>query len=453
MKKDLSKEKSNFSKASVITLIVFVAVLGVLMSIFCVLYALERTKQGKTSIALENVYQRSFFDLVENINNTEIKMAKLLNSTSEDYSRDLLSQIHENTYGAQNNLSYLPVSMNGIPETTKFINQLSAYANSLAKSPDAILSKDERNELVELYNSVSNIKYQLNQLSVEILNGYNISKNSSLDRNKNYNNFTTKLQEVKSTDVEYPSMIYDGPFSDSVINKEIKGLNYNELSKEEITEIANNLFENAEKIEFLSETNGKFKTYDYRINLNNNFEHYAQFTKKGGKLLTLSSFSNNQKILLTEKEAIEIAEKFAEEQGLKNLECVWSETAQGDIYLNLAPVIDDIVYYPDLIKVKVDLGTGNILGWEASSYYTNSHERSLSKPTISKTNAENQIEDPFEIVQTRLALSPIDHKEILTIEVECRKQGNTYYFYFNAETGNLENILKVIQTKNGNLLM
>ena len=108
MKRDLSKEKSNFSKASVITLIVFVAVLGVLMSVFCILYALEKTKQEEKSVALENVYQRSFFDLVENINNTEIKMAKLLNSTDEDYSRDLLSQIHENAYGAQNNLSYLP---------------------------------------------------------------------------------------------------------------------------------------------------------------------------------------------------------------------------------------------------------------------------------------------------------------------------------------------------------
>ena len=193
--------------------------------------------------------------------------------------------------------------------------------------------------------------------------------------------------------------------------------------------------------------------FDFKLILNNNFEYYAQLTKLGGKLLTLSSFSNNGKNLLTENEAIEIAEKFAKQQGLENMECVWNETAQGDIYLNLAPVVNNIVYYPDLIKVKVDLGTGNVLGWEASSYYTNSHERKLPEPEISKATAESQIEEDFEIVESRLTLSPIDHKEVLTYEIECTKEGNTYYFYFNAETGKLENILKVIQTKNGDLLM
>ena len=72
--KDLSKEKSNMSKAGVITLIVFVVVLGIMMTVFCVLYAINKNGYHTTSVNLENIYQRSFYDLVDNINNTETQL-------------------------------------------------------------------------------------------------------------------------------------------------------------------------------------------------------------------------------------------------------------------------------------------------------------------------------------------------------------------------------------------
>ena len=136
------------------------------------------------------------------------------------------------------------------------------------------------------------------------------------------------------------------------------------------------------------------------------------------------------------------------------MECVWSDLVGNDTYLNLAPVINNIIYYPDLIKVKVDLGTGEILGWEATSYYTNHVDRELKKPTITKNQARNNISSDFKVLSSRLALSPLEYnREILTYEFKCSKNGAIYYFYYNAYDGTLENILKVIQTENGSLLM
>ena len=117
--KDLSKEKANISKASLVTLIVFVGVLGVMMTVFCVLYAVNKKAYHESSVNLENVYQRSFFDLVDDINNAEVKLGKLVNSTNEAYVQKLLSEIHESAASAQNNISRLPISMNGIPETNR----------------------------------------------------------------------------------------------------------------------------------------------------------------------------------------------------------------------------------------------------------------------------------------------------------------------------------------------
>ena len=383
--KDLSKEKANISKASLITLLVFVGVLGIMMTVFCVLYAVNKKAYTESSVNLENVYQRSFFDLVDDVNNAEVKLGKIVNATNEAYVQKLLSEIHESAASAQNNLSRLPLSMNGIPETTRFINQLNGFANVLSRKKATAISAAERQTLVDLYRAVSDIKYNLNNMSNEISNGYNISVNSNKNEKQDFSDFTLLFQSIKSSGEDYPTMIYDGPFSDSVVSKEIRGLTGEEISKDE-----------AEKI----------------------------------------------------------ATDFAKKQGLNNMECVWSGSLGSDTYLNLAPVENGIVLYPDLIKVKIDLSSGNVLGWEASPFYTNHRERNLSHPNVSKKASENRVPDDFKIIETRLALSPLDfNREVLTNEVKATKEGSTFYFYFNAETGNLENILKVVKTENGNLMM
>lgn len=466
--RDLRKEKSNLSKASVITLIVFVAVLGVLMTVFCVLYATKKTELKESSTNLEMVYQRSFYDLVDNINNAEVKLGKLINSTSDDYAKKLLAEVYENANNAQNNLSYLPISLNGISETLKFINQLGGFSTTLTKAGSKRLTTSDKEILKELYRSVSDIKYRLNEMSGEISKGYNILSHSKLPSGKDFTEFTQRIQSVKTTDTTYPSMIYDGPFSDSIVNKEIKGLNFEEISKEEAKQKASEIFKDQEKtvqsnrgksspattISFVGETNGRFKTFDFNISLENGLQYYAQISKKGGKLLTLSSFDNKKGKNLSQDQAIEIAKTFATSQGLENMECVWTENIGGDSYINLAPIENNVVLYPDLVKVKIDLENGNIIGWEATTYYTNHVERTLSEPLISSDEAKENIDESFEIVATQLALSPLNYnREVLTHEFKCQKDGATYYFYFNAENGNLENILKVVSTDSGNLLM
>lgn len=450
---NVKEEKTTLSKKSVITLIVFTIVLGILAITFCILYAVDMTKLERTSINLENVYQRTFYDLVDNVNNTEIKMSKLLASTDNDYSNELLLEINDNLTSAQNQISYLPISMNGIDETTKFINQLSGYTSTLAKNTKSgkTLSTEERVKLRELYNSIYGLKIKLNQISAKINQGYNISDNASASK-EDYNKFTQNLRQIKSNDQDYPSMIYDGPFSDSTCNKEIKGLNFDEISRQEAEVIAKEIFKNAD-VKFATETNGKFQTYDFNV-IQNNLNLYVQITKKGGKLLTISSKNNRNAEKITHNEAIKIAEDFVSNLGIANMQCVWTDKIQSDVYLNLAPVINDVIIYPDLIKVKVDLDSGSIVGYEACAYYTNHVERNLQPARISKTAAKNKIDSKYKIETIRLALSPIEYKgEILTYEFKCKYQGSTYYIFINASTGAEENILKVIETQNGNLLM
>ena len=446
-------EKSNLSKKSVVTLVVFTIVLAILAITFAVLYAINMRKLEQTSINLENIYQRSFYDLVDSVNNTEIKMSKLLASTDADYSNNLLMEINDNLTSAENELSYLPISLNGIPETLKFVNQLGGYTEILAKNTKngKNLSAEERSKLRELYNAIYGIKIKLNKISTEMVNGYNISENAG-ESKEDYNKFTQNMQQVKNQNVDYPTMIYDGPFSESTLNKEIKGLNFAEISKEDAKTVVKEIFPNS-KVEFAREVNGKFQTYDFNVE-KDNLKRYVQITKKGGKVLTISSMTNKKQENITHEKAIEIAENFTQKLGIKNMKCVWTDKIQSDVYLNLAPVINNVIIYPDLIKVKVDMASGEIIGYEACTYYTNHTDRKIGSAKISKAEALKMVDEKYTVEKTSLSLSPIDYEgEKLTYEFKCRYQGATYYIYINAETGAEENILKVVETDNGNLIM
>ena len=65
------EDRSNFSKKTVVTLIVFTIVLGVMAVVFSVLYAIQMKELSDKSVSLEKVYQRTFYDLVDSVNNTE----------------------------------------------------------------------------------------------------------------------------------------------------------------------------------------------------------------------------------------------------------------------------------------------------------------------------------------------------------------------------------------------
>ena len=84
------------------------------------------------------------------------------------------------------------------------------------------MSNEEISTLEKLRDSFSMLKTKINELSKNIYSNNIFNQSTKLDGD--YNEFTLKLQNIKAGDVEYPTMIYDGPFSDSTVNKKIKNL-------------------------------------------------------------------------------------------------------------------------------------------------------------------------------------------------------------------------------------
>ena len=111
-----------------------------------------------------------------------------------------------------------------------------------------------------------------------------------------------------------------------------------------------------------------------------------------------------------------------------------------------------VVMYPDLIKVKVALDDGSVLGIETTGYLNSHCTREIPQDIITEEKAKEVINKELEILSTNLAMIPTEWKtEVLCWEFKGKVDGNEFLVYINAETGKEEDILVIVNTPEGTL--
>lgn len=442
------------SKANVITIVVCSIITAVAISVMGIVWGMSSANIDQLKMQLNYTYQNNFYSLNDNINNIETNLSKLLVSKDEKMQEKYLTQIVSLCESSSNSLASLPLDHNALNQTTKFVNQLGGYAFSLhekiVKGED--ITDDDISQLEILHQSATQVKYELNRLANLINSGYSIVDNIA-DPNIRINNFSGEWNGVNNNTIEYPSLIYDGPFSDSVENKIVKGLSDKEINQTEAEMQIKKWFEGW-NVNGSGETNGKdFTTWNFSLSKDDEIG-YAQITKKGGLLLAFGSDVQVNAENKSLEECELLAQKFAEKVGIKDAKIVWSTNCEGFVYCNLVYVQDGVVVYPDMIKIKVSSTTGEIVGWEARSWAFNHIVRTNLKPTISKETAQTKIDPYLDVLSAKLTVIPSEYVgENLAWEFKALKAGSVYYVYIDAFTGEDRNIMKVIDTNDGELLM
>ena len=485
--------------------IITVAILSSIIVVMGVVLFSTNSTLTETSMNLENLYQRSFYDLVNNVNNMEVEVSKLMVTNDSTSQQKSLAKLKQQSSDAENSLSLLPINENVLEKTTRFMNQFNGYCTSLITYKDGKIENEDYETLGKIYSSIEIIKKELNAIMDKVMKGYKISDHISEDANKS--DFSLNFVGLSNDTVEYPSMIYDGPFSDSTIQRKIKGWPETEITENDSENLITKIFENKiTNLNYLGETQGNFVTYDFGVNTEDGKNYFVQVTKNGGFLLTISSniLSNgNSEEYTTEvikddsvvdkntektdtnddnalnkaenggldgsegvkvesvnninketKTAVLMAESFAEKLGLENMKCVWSASSEQISYINLAPVIDDIIMYPDLIKVKVDLNNNSIIGWEATSYAYNHTQRDELIPELTEAEAKKLVSKNLQIDSQKLCVIPLEFVgETLAYEFAGTYNDFNYYLYIDAYTGNQVKVLKVVQTDEGELVL
>ena len=411
---------------------------------FCVTSATYQTQ-------LENTYMKSFYELVDNVNTLEVDLSKVIATNKLSSQRELLDDIYSTCLLGVTNINNLPINNEKLTEINKILNTSGGFAYSLLLEnfKGNLITNEDYLQINNIYDKVRELQYDINKYIRELKYDYSILDDVNFG-DVNENSFSGGIVDTESSSAEVPTLIYDGPFSDSVLNKEIKGLPSNEFTLEEVEFNLATVFTNSE-IKYIGETLGKFETYNFE--LKGDIDLYVSVTKRGGFLLNISAFGGGSGNTGSIEEGINHAEEFAINVGLENMYSVWHQQSGNILYVNLAPIKDHVIYYSDLVKVKVDLSLMKIVGWEATAYATNHVDRSFSS-SIGILDAQDELNSNLKIVERNLSIIPDKFVgELSAYEFICEWEDYTYYIYIDSHTGEEIDIMRVIETSNGNLLM
>ena len=439
----------------------------VLISIIAVLALVIYKKQTEYRQASENSYNQAFYELVDYVQNVENYLGKSLISTTPEHGAETLTNVWKEANLAQTYLSQLPISSNELENTSKFLNQVSDYSYSLSRKNinNESLTQEDLDNLKELHDYSISLENVLNQLSNDINDGRIkwgelTKKGSSVFAREVSNISKDSFKNIEQEFHEYAGLIYDGAFSEHITKSEKVGLIGDDIDEEKAKNIATEFIGNDRIKEINSNglaENADIPTFDFTIKLNdeeNASDINIAITKKGGHILYINFNRDVGAETIDAKTAKDIGIKFLESKGYNDMKATYYIKEEGVMTINYAYSQNDVIMYPDLIKLKVALDNGEILGIETEGYLNSHTERELKDPKITKEEAKKKLNKDLEIKAEELAVIPTEYKtEILCWEFKGAVGGTEFLVYINAENGKEEDILTIVNTPNGTLTM
>ncbi|MBE7087367.1 MAG: hypothetical protein E7369_03610 [Clostridiales bacterium] len=403
---------------------------------------------------LEAGYSKSFYDTIEQVDNIDLNLSKILVTKDSGAMQKYLVDTAINSELAENDFQQLPIHDESKFFTTKLINQIgdySKYLNNKIINGDTLTSSDMQN-LVTLYKANKKLKESLNRISGNLSGDY--SFDSLLKASEN-DPILLEFNSLQNMSVDFPELIYDGPFSDGLDSREIKGLKGSEITKAKAEETFQKIFKDypLEDVKCVGETNSNMPCYNVQASVGDE-ELYAQISKVGGHLIMFDCAGNCESQAFDSSDCIETALKFIENQNVKDMKPVWINLANNVYTINFAVEDAGVIVYSDLIKVRVCSNTNKVIGYESTGYYMNHHERTIPSAKLSEEKAMASVSDHIEVQSARLALVPIGNSsEKLCYEFSGESEGEIYYVYIDAVSGRQVEMFKVISSSNGELLM
>lgn len=437
-----------------------VCLIVVFSTSFAVLMTLERMDYRNY---LQGEYSKSMYELVNSVENIRANLSKAAVTGSREGSMITFEEIFRYSAMAGDKINSLPIPQETTAETTKFLSQVGdfCYMQAKAESEGRSLSNAEYSKVDTLKNQSLKLQNRLNALLQDINAGKvkwgEIRKKSSIAFAKvDTSTVKDQFKTIQKQIIEYPALIYDGPFSDNVMEIKPKVQEEKVVSKKDADNVLKKALPSYVNKVF-KENNNKnkygLKVFSYTLqDKKNNLDINIDITQNGGKVAYLL---NNRKVGKTKLQADEASQKAASylnSLGYTNMKATYTQQYDNSIVISMVNNTDNILIYPDQIKVKVALDNGEVIGIEAQKYLFSHTGRSLSAPSISVNDARSKVSPRLQVQAAKLAIIPtVSNQEILCYEFTGKYKEDTFLVYIDAKTGTEQRILQIINTPNGEL--
>lgn len=395
---------------------------------------------------IEISYQKSFTELVDYVGNINVYLNKFLVAGTKDMLSELSERIWSETALAKSALGQLPISETPMEKTSNFITQLGDYIRSVTVKlkSDETLTETERKNISDLAKYSDSLNKSLKNMEDNLMAGNMELSSKSAETVFSHSapqNINESFQSLEESFENYPSLIYDGPFSEHIVNKSPTILKESEVSLEKALENAENFCEKS--LKHLSDTSGKIPSY---IFANEENTVCVEVSKNGGHIVMATDCESISNPKISKDTAAGYAEKFLKKHGFENFRQTGFITEENTVNFSFANTLDEYTVYPELVKIKISLSDGKVCGFEANGYLHNKAAREYPTPIFSKSDVKKKLPDGVDVEKINLACIPkTNGKEVWCYEVKAKCNGKIFLIYFNTQTMAEEDILMLVE--------
>ena len=175
--------------------------------------------------ALQNTYCRAADSAADNLANLSDDLVKGMYSGSSSQLSQICARLWKESAAAKSSLSALPLEST-LSATNKFLSQAGDYAMYLSRKTanGSTLTEEERSSFASLREYADRLSVQLDDLACSLQNG-SLTIEQLQASEQNPAAFTVhadgddRLRQLEDSFTGYPTLIYDGPFSDHLLEK------------------------------------------------------------------------------------------------------------------------------------------------------------------------------------------------------------------------------------------
>lgn len=419
-----------------------------------------RLSLDQSGARLEYVYQRALGDLTDGVSAMGRTLEKARYAGTPSMQSALSAQLLEQSGGAKAALGSLPFSMEKTERISRFLSQVGDYALALCRK--SFSGRELQRQDLEGFSTLRTYAGRLEEALTGIqarlaAEGAQIHKIESLLNNVDEIEELALLDDdfdgVAKEFADFPALLYDGPFSDHIPQREPLYLQgKEEISRERAAEKAAAFLGcEAAALEFTDEGGGQLPVFSFARE-----GEQIRVARQGGEIAYYKKESRGAGSLSYE-EALQAAKKALEGLGLPPLQESYYVINDGLCTVNFHTEAsvgrEKALCYPDLIKVTVELEKGGMVEYDGTGFLMNCHKRSLPAPSLSREEAAKALSPLLQAESARLAVIPTPGlDEVLCWEFTCKgEDGRRVLCYVNAETG-LEEQLYLLQADENGVL-
>ncbi|MDD2362756.1 MAG: germination protein YpeB [Oscillospiraceae bacterium] len=402
---------------------------------------------------VEYSYQRALSQLSEYVNDLNNTLDKGQYATTSKQIQGLSTKLCNDAGYAKDALAQLPVDNNTINVTNKFLSQVGNFCLSLSNrvSVGGKITDADLESLDKLSNYASKISKQLRQMVSDVENGrLMIGEVSSSVKKRNTDenepDVTGGFKEIEEGFSDYPTMIYDGPFSDNILQQKPKLLKGKPQVSVDKALKTTKTTTKINSLKHVGDTASNLPTYDFTSKTMR-----VSVTKAGGLIdYFIDSRPVGEPKISTEK-GVKIAQKVLTDMGFKDFKYRYYGINNGILTVNFAATQNGVILYPDLIKIGIALDDGSVVAYDAKGYIMNHTTRNLPDVAVTEHQARSILSKRLTVQSHDMAIIPTEGlSETLCHEFMCKGQKDEQVLvYVNVQTGMEEQILIVIKDEMG----